>query len=204
MIKTVVFDIGNVVWRYRPLHNRVFRQWAKLMGFTLHQFRLNLYEKDGLYRRFEVDSLNLSDWLEFVTPNLDTQKLLDIFDQTFSDSSEFTKYFNHPVIELISTLRQEKFSVGCLSNTENFMYPYYQKYILDYFDYHILSWQVKSRKPDPKIYNEIYKHGKFLPSEILFIDDIPLNVAAAKKMGINAILYRNITQLKRDLKKYIP
>lgn len=198
MIKTVVFDIGNVVWHFRPFQSRLFRQWALLMGISLHDFRLDFFEKDSLYRSFENDTLKLSDWFTDIAPGVDTKKFLGILRRTFSN----TPNLNHSVIKLISILRQNKIPVGCLSNTENYLYPYLEKNISPLFDYHILSWQVKSRKPDPKIYREIFKYGRFLPSEILFIDDTPINVAAAKKFGINSILFRNAAQLKRDFRRF--
>jgi len=204
MIKTVVFDIGNVVWRFRPLQTRVFRQWAKLLGVSLHDFRLNFYEKNGLYRRFETDDLSLSDWLADIAPDLDPNIFLKIFNQTYQDRTEFSKYINMPVVEFISTLRQHHLPVGCLSNLEKQLSASVEEYLLPNFDYHILSWQVRCRKPNPKIYREIFKHGKFLPSEILFIDDTPVNVAAAKKLGINSVLFTTASQLKHDLKKYFP
>lgn len=201
MIKTVVFDIGNVVWRFRPLQTLVFRQWAKLLGVSLHDFRLNFYEKDGLYRRFETDSLGLSDWFADIAPDLDSKLFIDIFNHTYQNRTEFSKYINLPVIELISTLRRH-LPVGCLSNLEKQLSFAVEKNILQNFDYHIISWQVRCRKPNPEIYREIFKHGKFLPSEILFIDDTPINVAAAKKLGINSVLFTNVSQLKRDLIKF--
>ena len=202
MIKTVVFDIGNVVWRFRPLFNRVFRLWSKDMGISLHQFRLHYYEKDALYCRFETNSLDLSDWLSTIVSADQVVQFIKIFDQTFSDQSDFQRYLNIRVLSLISRLQQTNVSVGCLTNTENFSYPYLEKTIYRLFDYQILSWQVGYRKPDPHIYHEIFKHGKFLPSEIIFIDDIPVNVATANKLGLHGILFTDLTHLKRDLRQF--
>jgi glucose-1-phosphatase len=198
MVKTVVFDIGNVVWRFRPLQTQLFRRWSKLMGISLHEFRLDFFEKDGLYRQFENDTLQLSDWFAAIAPAVGTQKFLAALDQTFSVSPDL----DDSVIKIISTLRKNHLSVGCLSNTENFFYPYLKNNILSFFDYSILSWQAGSRKPDPKIYHQIFKYGHFLPSEILFIDDTPINVVGAQKLGLNSLVFRNAAQLKRDLRQF--
>jgi len=204
MIKTVVFDMGNVIWRFRPLQTQLFRHWGKLMGITVHDFRLNFFEKNNLYRHFEVDSLKLVDWFPHIAPGVNPQQFLDYLDTVYANSSRFSRYFNRGVVRLIASLRSQKMPVGCLSNTENFFYPYIQKNILSHFDYHILSWQVNCRKPDPKIYQEIFQHGKFLPSEIIFIDDTPINVAAANKLGIHGILFKNFSQLQHDLRSILP
>lgn len=198
-IKTVVFDIGNVVWRFRPLQTQLFRRWGKLMGISVHNFRLNYFEKDNLYRRFEVDSLTLTDWFFDIAPQIKPQVFLNCLYDVYANPQIFSRYFNHRLLQFISELHSQNIPLGCLSNTENYFYPYLQKNILSHFDYRILSWQVKSRKPDPKIYQEIFKHGKYLPSEIIFIDDTPANVATANKLGFHGILFKNTTQLKHDL-----
>jgi len=203
-IKTVVFDIGNVVWRFHPAFDGVFRIWAQLMGINLHQFRLNYYEKDGLYRKFEVNTLTLNQWFPTICPNIKPQVFIDVLNTKLSNQLYFSKYLNNSTISLVSKIRLSGLTAGCLSNTENFFYPYFKKNFVPLFDYSITSWQSGFRKPDPAIYHEIYKHGKFLPSEILFIDDVPANISAARKQGISAILFTNITKLKHDLKNFLP
>jgi FMN phosphatase YigB (HAD superfamily) len=37
------------------------------------------------------------------------------------------------------------------------------------------------------------------PAEAIFIDDIPANIAAARSLGIDGILFTGIAQLRRDL-----
>lgn len=202
MIKTIVFDIGNVVWRYRPLQTKLFRQWGKLMGISVHAFRLNFFEKNNFYRKFERDTLTLSDWFTNIAPSVNHQQFLDCLDQTYSDHNLFSAYLNQGVVKLISNLRSKNIKVGCLSNTENYFYPYFSKHFVPLFDFSITSWGVGCRKPDPQIYHQIFKYGKFLPTEIIFIDDIPINVAGAKKLGINGLLFQNITKLKKDLSSF--
>jgi len=199
MTKTVVFDVGNVLWRYRPVYNRVFRQWAKLMGLSLYQFRHQYYEKNKLYRKFEKNTLNLTDWLRYLDPSRHPSEYTRILDIVFSDEELIDQHINHQVISLTQKIRSSGLPVGCLSNSENFFYPYFKRYFLPLFDYTVLSWQVGLRKPEADIYRQIYKHGKFLPSEIIFIDDTPANVAAAAKQGINAYLYRGYHELNRFL-----
>ena len=199
MIKTVVFDIGNVVWRYRPLQTRLFHLWAKHLGRSVHDFRIHLYEKDGLYRLFETDNLTLSDWVSQISPSLNSDLFYRDLEEVYGDPLIFSRYFNPSIVSLIKHLHHQGFSVGCLSNTENFFYPYLKQNILPLFDYHLLSWQLKSRKPDPKIFQEIFRHVSCLPSEVVFIDDVIPNVEAGRRLGINALLFQNITQLKKDL-----
>ncbi len=203
MIKTVVFDIGNVVWRYRPLQTVLFRRWGKILNISVSDFRKNFFEKDNLYRSFEVDSLNLSSWFKTIAPQTNPRLLLSVLDDVYGDSQIFSKYLNYSVISLIKNIRRQGITVGCLSNTENYFYPYLKKNIISYFDYSILSWQSKSRKPDPDIYQQIFKYVSCNPSEVLFIDDVPNNTLGAQKVGLNTILFQNYTQLKKELVPYL-
>ena len=44
--------------------------------------------------------------------------------------------------------------------------------------------------------------GKAEPVPILVVDDRPENISAAKKAGMRGIVYKNVAQFKRELKKY--
>lgn len=55
------------------------------------------------------------------------------------------------------------------------------------------------RKPDPKAYEEILNKLEKDPDEVFFIDDSVTNVRAAKKMGIEAVLYKNNQLLFKQL-----
>ena len=44
--------------------------------------------------------------------------------------------------------------------------------------------------------------NKFLPQQILFIDDKESNIEVAKKLGVNVIKFKDYKQLKKDLKEF--
>lgn len=70
-----------------------------------------------------------------------------------------------------------------------------------YFDLIIFSNEVHMVKRESKIYKFIIRKLKCKPKECIFIDDKRENIKRAKRMGINGILFRNIKQLKKDLRK---
>ena len=65
----------------------------------------------------------------------------------------------------------------------------------------VLSYQVGVRKPDPKIYEEAFKHLEVNPGEVVFVDDAPANVEEAIKLGMVGVLFKNTDQLKQELNK---
>ena len=67
------------------------------------------------------------------------------------------------------------------------------------FDVLVWSYQLRMAKPDPAIYHyELNKLGT-QPAETLFLDDRPVNVEAALALGIQAILFSTVDQLRLDL-----
>ena len=55
-------------------------------------------------------------------------------------------------------------------------------------------------KPDPKIYKILFERYDLDPSECLFIDDNPDNVAGSKACGMEAILWRPGDDLREGLR----
>jgi HAD superfamily hydrolase (TIGR01509 family) len=55
------------------------------------------------------------------------------------------------------------------------------------------------QKPDQEIFELLLKKTKAKPDETVFIDDFEENILAARKMGINCILFRNVRQLRKEL-----
>ena len=57
------------------------------------------------------------------------------------------------------------------------------------------------RKPDERIYRLALDLMHRAPEECCFIDDRPVNVEAAAKVGLRTILLTNSEQLKSELRK---
>lgn len=58
-------------------------------------------------------------------------------------------------------------------------------------------------KTDPGAYRQIAQTLSSEPSEILYIDDVPANISAAKSARLSVIQYHNNEQLLKDLKPYL-
>jgi HAD superfamily hydrolase (TIGR01509 family) len=67
------------------------------------------------------------------------------------------------------------------------------------FDAMIISSEVAARKPDTAIFKKVCVVLQVAPEALVFIDDNPENVGVTKKMGSQAILFKNSQQLRRDL-----
>lgn len=67
------------------------------------------------------------------------------------------------------------------------------------FDVLIWSYQLHMAKPDPAIYLHTLKELGTEPEETLFIDDKQVNVDAARALGMVALPFSHIEQLRVDL-----
>jgi putative hydrolase of the HAD superfamily len=72
---------------------------------------------------------------------------------------------------------------------------------MENFDFQTLSAEVGLIKPDPAIYEYTLRGLEVAAAESLFVDDREINILAARKLGIHAIQFTSIAQLKKELEK---
>jgi FMN phosphatase YigB (HAD superfamily) len=70
---------------------------------------------------------------------------------------------------------------------------------MDKFSFQTLSAELRLIKPHPAIYEHALQGLGATAEETIFVDDRETNVAAAYALGIRAIEFRSVGQLKDDL-----
>jgi len=88
---------------------------------------------------------------------------------------------------------------GILSNTEKPARPIMERDSYRIFDPVVLSWQVGSSKPQRRIFETLIETLRLNPQEILLIDDVEANIAAAKDLGLQGLLFTDAEALRKDL-----
>ncbi len=107
-----------------------------------------------------------------------------------------------PVYKIAFALKKCGCKIGIISNTKKMYTPFNNKRkVYAGFRPIILSYKVGVVKPHKKIYSLACKRAKVKPAEAVFIDDRIINVKGARAFGMKAIHYRNVRQLKRQLKE---
>jgi putative hydrolase of the HAD superfamily len=71
--------------------------------------------------------------------------------------------------------------------------------LTDYFSLFFSSCYLGVRKPDEKLYRIALEVTQRKPEECLFVDDRAVNVEVARRIGMRAIHYRDVDQLRRAL-----
>lgn len=103
-------------------------------------------------------------------------------------------------------MKKEGFGTVIISNMAE---PTYQSLMLEqewmhYFDRAIISGILGINKPDQRIFNYALKLMQLDATEVLFLDDLPHNVAGAKEAGLHALLFSNTQTLAEELKTHYP
>jgi putative hydrolase of the HAD superfamily len=109
---------------------------------------------------------------------------------------------NVAIFPLLAQLRARGFPIGILSNTCQAHWDYVQtRYLVlrDFFSPHILSYEVKSMKPNAKIYQRAVEQAGCEFQRCFFVDDRPENVAGAISAGMDAVLYHSVAELACQL-----
>lgn len=102
-------------------------------------------------------------------------------------------------LEALDKLRREGYRLILLSNTNPFMMEFILsgrfdgkgRSLAQYVDTMYLSYQMKVMKPDETFFRRVLMSEKIIPSETLFVDDGPRNVAAASQIGIRTFCPEN-------------
>ena len=124
---------------------------------------------------------------------------------TGDDEAEIMKYLkkehklNKPVVEIIKQLKP-KYKIGMLSNIGVSWYEeLVPKDVRELFDETVLSHEVGMVKPYPEIYEYLISKLGVEADEVLFIDDILSNCDGARAVGMEAIHYVTVSNLKKEL-----
>jgi putative hydrolase of the HAD superfamily len=70
---------------------------------------------------------------------------------------------------------------------------------LDEFDVKVWSYALKIAKPDPAIYQHTLAALGLQADEALFVDDLLVNIEAARAVGLQAAQYVSPAQLRDEL-----
>ncbi|MBX2857197.1 MAG: HAD family phosphatase [Cellvibrionaceae bacterium] len=103
-------------------------------------------------------------------------------------------------------LRQLKprYTLAFYSNTSDLHLPRFMNTIglAQYFDFAFASYEIGHYKPDPEGFRIVQQRMAVANEHILFIDDMPANVASAVSVGMHAEQALGVDQVKQVLRRY--
>jgi HAD superfamily hydrolase (TIGR01509 family) len=104
----------------------------------------------------------------------------------------------------METLLAELRDAGCEMHTMSNYSTWYllieeKLHLARYLEWSFVSCNLGIRKPDPQIYLEAARTLKVSPEQCLFVDDRPVNVEAARAVGMDGILKTDTAALRAAL-----
>jgi len=196
MIRSIVFDIGNVLTDFR------WREFLQDKGFD-----------DTMISRIARASVESSVWNEVDRGEWDMERLMAEFVRLDPGIEEelHIAYDNitgmvtrrEYAIPWIRELKAKGFGVYYLSNFSEKAYEDCREALdfIPYTDGGILSYRDKVIKPDEKIYRLLLSRFGLKAEECVFLDDTPRNVEAAQKLGFYGICFRTREQAEEELRR---
>jgi len=195
-ITAIFWDVGGVLLSNAWDHEQ--RQQA-LTHFHLDEVEFES-RHEMLVSSFERGKITLQEYLErtiFYRPRSFT---LDAFKQyMFSlsqphpDTLQLAKDLSHSCKYLMSTINNESKELN-LHRIQTFG-------LREIFSLFVSSCFVGLRKPEDGIYRLALEITQRPPEESCFIDDRPLNLDSAARLGMHVIQMQNAEQLRQDLQK---
>lgn len=195
-IEYLFFDLGNVILPFD--HEIGATRIADSITAHPDQVIKWIFES-GLQQSFETGEVNRQEFCnrfsELSDTNLSPEFLLHSISDIFS--------LNRKLIPLIGQLKAVNFPIGILSNTcvshwefALLRFPILRQLFSDF----VLSYEIGAMKPDALIYERALAVAAVEPKKCLFVDDRLDNVAGARAMGWEAVVYHSVEQLALELR----
>lgn len=195
MIKNIIFDLGNVLIRFKP-----------------EEF-INKKIKEEYREKFYNVVFKGQEWADLDRGVLEYSNAVKLFSERIPEcSDEIKNLFDNYILDVLEPVEKNieimkslkgKYKLYILSN---FHYPAFD-YIFNnweffkYFDGKIVSGHCRLLKPEKEIYELLCSAYSLNPNECVFIDDTKINIEAARELGINGIHLNDINILEEKLKE---
>ena len=197
MIKTVIFDIGNV-----------------LVDFSWWPYICSIYD-EGTARVITDAFWKTGYWEEFDRGVLSDEEIVRLMEEAapgyeneihtaLAQAGGCLHKFDY-AIPWIKQLKEMGYQVVFLSNYSEFLMELKPEVLdfLPYMDGGLFSCHAKLIKPDPEIYRALCEKCNLIPEEALFVDDNAANIEAARKFGLHAIRFEGYEKSYNEVMEYL-
>lgn len=196
MIRNIVFDMGQVLIRWRPEE-------------ILEHFDLTGEEKTMLLQELfwspewtqqDRGILTEGEMIERVSARL-PESLHAAVEEVIKAWHVWHLTPMPGMAELVRRLKAQGYGIYLLSNASTALRGYFPRIPgSECFDGLMVSAEEKLLKPQHEIYERLYERFDLVPEQCVFIDDSPANIEGAMLTGMQGIVFRGDTErLRREL-----
>jgi glucose-1-phosphatase len=193
-VKALVFDFGNVVGFFS--HRRASERLAAHTPIGIEAVHRFLFGGQ-LEEDYDSGRLTTAEFLRRVREGCK----LSCSDAVIAEAYADIFWPNLDVCALLPSLAKRQ-PLLLLSNTNDLHARQFLAQFAAFlrpFAHRVLSHEVGVRKPAAEIFAHARRLASCAPEEIVFIDDVPDNVAGAIDCGWQGIVYTDVDSLRRDL-----
>lgn len=194
MIKAIIFDLGRVLVDV-DLTKGIFRY----LNIPADNADLKLMEKlfaDSYFQDYVRGKLSPQEFHKAFCRNTGISLDYEDFKREWCTVFREMDGMENLVDEL-----SRKYRLGLLSDLGPLHWAYIKDHLplLKYFAKPLLSFQTACVKPEARCYELAAESVQCQPQECLFIDDRPVNVQGASQAGMEAIAFKSVAALRREL-----
>lgn len=198
MIKNIIFDLNQVVVTYKGHHDKelIDKEFFEIAGMTQDEFWKTAKKYFDEYNKGNttMEELIASACRELGINPSKASQLKTIHDKSF--------IFVPGIQKILHSLYQNYFMVLYAGDgLDSFNLKVNNFSLQRYFHKIYATCFENTNKEDPQVYKKILYENNLDPMETVFTDDLPQNIEAAKKAGINTIVFKDSEQLLKDLDK---
>lgn len=198
MIKAIIFDFGRVITAQKPLS--LFRSYEEELGLDPDTINSIMFGSQA-WQDTLLGRKTTEEFWHLIGPELGLNTADEV--NRFRRRYHADEAINEAVLDLIRKLRG-RYKLAILSNSP----PDLTRWLADWemrdlFEVVFCSGDEGMIKPDPAAFKLTLERLGVEPGEAVFIDDTPEHVEAARKLGIQGIIFTTAAALKDDLKKFL-
>jgi putative hydrolase of the HAD superfamily len=195
-LRAVVFDYGMVL--SGPPYLQAHEELKRITGLSQEAFESLYWTDRHAYDRGDLTGLEF--WRKFVSDaglGLSDSKVAELNDW---DARMWTTV-NQEMLDWHKQLKTKGLKTGILSNMGDSVLESIERNFDWIGDFDVLIWSYQHRmaKPEPAIYHLLLERLGTAGEETLFLDDKLENIEAAKHLGIQALQFSTVDQLRKDL-----
>ncbi|MDE7185820.1 MAG: HAD family phosphatase [Lachnospiraceae bacterium] len=199
MIKNIVFDMGNVLTIYNA------RDY--IYGYV---------DNEEDFRWIKNHVCTSVEWVQMDRGTITDDEAITMIckrvpARLHDTVARFVREFrmvqlpNPPMEKLVKELSERGYGLYLMSNIPH-RFSVFSKYIksIDYMKGIWISCEHGLIKPESAAYLNLFQTFSLNPEECFFIDDTPVNVEAARNLGMNGcVYYGDVAELRSNLRKVI-
>jgi putative hydrolase of the HAD superfamily len=192
--KNIVFDLGGVLVNFNPRH-----------------VIANIFQNEPRIPWELLEVVSSQEWLDMDRGTIHYDQAVEQLASRYPRES-FIKFYDavhesltpiHEGVEILRSVQAQGYKTYILSNLGQRSHAKLSTIdnFFGSFDGAIFSYQVKTIKPEPEIYQLLLNTYNLKPEESIFIDDLEVNINSAKQQGIDGIVCSNHTTVHEELRK---